>query len=273
MRRIRKIFLLALVVLLNACDSGETPSPAQSQPLNARSAACSAYVEFQAFASGMSSSTLSDQQIVDRLAGYQDELQADGLALHRANYATDGDTLLMISRLIGEIRAAVDSFGVRSGEVLHAMRNLSVASDAVLCPRSAASAATSSPSPTPLDPVETRDDLASIVEAELAKRLRYDVPTDVDYVTLDMYGDVLVVQIYDLKRPDLHEAWDSVAIAIEAREPDLLGNGWRYVGWDDNPASVFSHAFVASVENWSDYARGDLAGPDFRSGVNLEAYN
>jgi hypothetical protein len=125
MRYAIRVFVLTLVVSLNACD-GDTahrPSPSRPSP-NASAAACRTYREFQALADSLGASEATDEEIVARLAGFQDQLEQEALALHRANYAAVGDAALMVSKLIGRLKDAVDSFGAGSVQVRHAMRNI-----------------------------------------------------------------------------------------------------------------------------------------------------
>lgn len=125
--------LLALVLPLTACEGDAAPSPSQSRPSpDTLAAACTTYREFQAFADDIRGTTISDEEVVARLADYQDDLEQDALALHRANYATVGDAALMVSKLIGHLKDAVDSFGVISSQVRSAMHDLDVASDALV---------------------------------------------------------------------------------------------------------------------------------------------
>ena len=128
------ITAVAFAVMLTACDGTEAPNPMPSHTVDPRWAGCELFMELQVFAQGMAASNLTDEKVIARLAAYRAELVAQALALHRANYATDGDALLAVSNVVGDLEDAVESFGVRSAQARSARHNLKVASEAVSCP-------------------------------------------------------------------------------------------------------------------------------------------
>lgn len=132
-----------------------------------------------------------------------------------------------------------------------------------------------SPSPVPLDPVGTRNAVESLVEDQLRDALP-DVVVGADIIPLDLYGDVLVIELYDLRaRDDAAAVWLAVGRAVETHAEDLLSNDWGYVGWGSVDLESLANgiptiASVVKVENWVAYVTGEITGAEFREEINTE---